>query len=107
VHLLGDYTDTINKRIIKLIDASKEVGLGEKCMVLSHHQNAGHSQDIKIANRSFENVSTVHIFGNDSKKSESDSGGNKVETEFYKDLLPFTLEPYVFLLLSKNLNIKI
>jgi hypothetical protein len=45
-----------------LTDASKEVGLeinGEKTkyMLLTRHQNAGQNWDIKIANRSFENVS--------------------------------------------------
>jgi hypothetical protein len=45
-----------------LIDASKEVGLEInvekiKYMLLSRHQNVGRNRDIKIANRSFENVS--------------------------------------------------
>jgi hypothetical protein len=44
-----------------LIDASKEVGLEvntgkTKYMLLSRHQNAGQSHDIKIANKCFENV---------------------------------------------------
>jgi hypothetical protein len=44
-----------------VIDASKEVGLevnaeNTKCMLLSRHQNAGQNHNIKIANRSFENV---------------------------------------------------
>jgi hypothetical protein len=44
-----------------LIDASKEVGLEinakkTKHMLLSHHPNEGQNHDIKIANRSFENV---------------------------------------------------
>jgi hypothetical protein len=48
-----------------LIDASKEVGIEiivekTKCMLLSRHQNVGQNQDIKIANRSFENVSQLH-----------------------------------------------
>jgi hypothetical protein len=45
-----------------LINASKEVGLEinvekTKYMLLSRHQNIGQNRDIKIANRSFENVS--------------------------------------------------
>jgi hypothetical protein len=45
-----------------LIDASKEVGVEvnaekAKYMLVSCHQNAGHYLEIKIANRSFENVS--------------------------------------------------
>jgi hypothetical protein len=47
---------------------SKEVSLEiniekAKNMVLSRHQNAGHIRDIKLANRSFENVSNIKYFG--------------------------------------------
>jgi hypothetical protein len=48
---------------------------GIKCMLLSRRQNVGQNWDLKIANRSFENV-TVQIFGGDSNKSKFDSGGN-------------------------------
>jgi hypothetical protein len=62
VNLLGDNIDTIEKNTEILIDASKEIGLEinvEKTqyMLLSRHQKAGQNRDIKIANRSFENVS--------------------------------------------------
>jgi hypothetical protein len=68
VNLLKDNIDTINISTKTLTDASKDVGLGikvekTKCILLSCHQNAGHSQDIKIANRSFENVSQFIYFG--------------------------------------------
>jgi hypothetical protein len=61
VNLLGDNIDAIKKNVVTLIDASKEVGLEvntekTKYMLLSRHQNAGQSQDIKIANKCFENV---------------------------------------------------
>jgi hypothetical protein len=51
-----------------LIDASKEVGLEiniekTKSMLLSRHQNGGQNRDIKIANRSFENVSQFKYLG--------------------------------------------
>jgi hypothetical protein len=46
-----------------------------KYMLLSRHQNVGQNRDIKIANRSFENVS-VQIFGDDSNKPKFDSGEN-------------------------------
>jgi hypothetical protein len=70
-----------------LIDASKEVGLEvnvekSKYMLVSRDQNAGQNREIKIENRSFENVS-VQVFGNDSNKSKSDSGGNQEEIEFW------------------------
>jgi hypothetical protein len=62
VNLLGDNIDTIKKNMETLIDASKEVGLEinvekTKYMLLSRPQNVGQNRDIKIANRSFENVS--------------------------------------------------
>jgi hypothetical protein len=61
VNLLEDNTNTIKKHMETLIDTSKEVGLEvntekTKYMLLSHHQNAGQSHDIKIGNGSFENV---------------------------------------------------
>jgi hypothetical protein len=61
VNLLGDNIDTIKKNMETLIYASKEFGLEvntekTKYMLLSHHQNAGQSYDINIANRCFENV---------------------------------------------------
>jgi hypothetical protein len=49
-------------------DVSKEVGLEinaekTKYMLLSHHQNAGQNHDIKIADRSFENVAQFKYLG--------------------------------------------
>jgi hypothetical protein len=68
VNLLGNNTDTIKKNTETLINASKEVGLEinveeTKYMLLSHHQNVCRNWDIKIANRSFENVSQFKYLG--------------------------------------------
>jgi hypothetical protein len=65
---LLDNIATLNKNTETLIDAGKEVGLEinvekTKYMLLSHHQNAGQNWDIKIAKRSFENVSRFRYFG--------------------------------------------
>jgi hypothetical protein len=65
VILLGT---TIKKNTETLIDASKEVGLkvnGEKIkyMLLSRHQKAGQSHEIKVANRCFENISHFKYLG--------------------------------------------
>jgi hypothetical protein len=65
---MADNIDTIMKNTETLIDASKEGGLEiniekTKYMLLSHQQNVGQNQDIKIANRSFENVSQFKYLG--------------------------------------------
>jgi hypothetical protein len=67
VNLLGDNIDIINKTQT-LIDVSKEVGIEisvekSKYMFLSCHRNAGQNRGIKIANRSFENVSQFKYLG--------------------------------------------
>jgi hypothetical protein len=68
VNILGDNIDTINKNTQTLIDASKEVGLEvnvekTKYMLVSQDQNAGQNREIKIGNRSFENVSQFKCLG--------------------------------------------
>jgi hypothetical protein len=62
VNLLGDNIDTIKKNRETLLDATKEIGLEinvEKtyCLLLSRHQNVGQKQDLRIADRTFGNVS--------------------------------------------------
>jgi hypothetical protein len=60
--------NTINKNTETLIVASKEVGLEvnvekTKYMLVSRDQNAGQNLEIKIGNRSFENVSQFKYLG--------------------------------------------
>jgi hypothetical protein len=68
VNLLGDNVSTIKKNTKTVIDARKEGGLEinvekTKYMLLACHQNAGQNHDIKMANRSFENVSQFKYLG--------------------------------------------
>jgi hypothetical protein len=58
----------MKKNTKTLIDSSKEVGLEREVekttyMLLSRHQNVGQSRDIKIANKSFGNVSQFKYLG--------------------------------------------
>jgi hypothetical protein len=75
VTLLGDNIDTIKKNTEILIGASNEVGLEVKAeetkyMLLSYHQNAGENQNIKIGNRSFENVAQFRYLTNQNSVQE-------------------------------------
>jgi hypothetical protein len=81
VNLPADDIGTIEKNAGTLIDASKEVGLEinvekTKYMLLSSHQNAGQNRDIKIADRSYENVSHSSNIWGQQYKSKFDLGGN-------------------------------
>jgi hypothetical protein len=63
------------------LDASKEVGLEvnvekTKYILLLLHQNRRQNHDMKVANRSFENVVQFKYLGNDSNNLKFDSGGN-------------------------------
>jgi hypothetical protein len=68
VDLLRDNIDIIKENTETLTDASKEVGIEVNTaktnnMFLSYHQNAGKNHDIKIANRSFENMAELKYMG--------------------------------------------
>jgi hypothetical protein len=67
VNVLGDNIDTIKKNT-ETLDTSKDVGLDvnaekTKYMLLSCHQNAGQTHNIKIGDRSFENVAQFRYLG--------------------------------------------
>jgi hypothetical protein len=60
VNLLGDNIDTIKKNTETLTDASTEVDLG---INVESHQNVDTNRNMKIANRSFDNVSQFRYLG--------------------------------------------
>jgi hypothetical protein len=67
INLLGDNIDAMKKNTETPIDASKKVGLEvnaekTKNTFLSRHQNAGQNHNIKIGDRSFENVAQLNIW---------------------------------------------
>jgi hypothetical protein len=81
VNLLGDNVVAVSKSTDTLIDACKEVSLEikeeeTKYRLLSGHQNVARKQDIKIANRLFENVSQFKFLGMTVANKKFDSGGN-------------------------------
>jgi hypothetical protein len=68
MNLLGDNIDTIKKNMKTLTDIGKEVRLAvntekTKSMLLSHYQTAEQNHDIKIDNRSSDNVAQFKYVG--------------------------------------------
>jgi hypothetical protein len=111
VNLLGDNIDTIRKNTETLIDASK-VGLEinvekTKYMLLSRHQNVGQNREIKIANRSFKNVSQFKYLG------ATVTNQNLIQEEIKRRLNSYNAcyhsvqSLLSYRLLSKNLKIRI
>jgi hypothetical protein len=110
--LLGDNIDIIKKNTQTLIETSKEVVLEvnaekTKCTLLSRYQNAGQNHDIKIANRSFENVAQFRYLRttvtNQNLIQEGIKRRQDSDSACYHSLQNISF----FRLLSKNLKIRI
>jgi hypothetical protein len=68
VNLLGDSINTTKENTDALLEASSDIGLEinaekTKYMIMSRHSNSGQNQNIRIANESFENVTTFKFWG--------------------------------------------
>jgi hypothetical protein len=67
-NFLGDSINTIKENVESVLEANRDLGLEinsekTKYMIMSHHPYLGQNQNIRIANESFESVTTFKYLG--------------------------------------------
>jgi hypothetical protein len=68
INLLGDSINTIKETTETLFEASRDIDIKinaekTKYMIMSHHPNSGHNQNVRIGSELFENVAKFKYLG--------------------------------------------